>query len=169
MNKKNMGKKQQKALVVFARILATISIIGVILALIPLSLPRFLGYETYNIVSGSMEPELPVGSMVLVKEADPYSIEEGDIIAFNSNATVVTHRVVYNNQFEKKFITKGDANADEDINPVQYNELIGIVDRHYPVMGAVGNYLTTGSGKLLILEILVCSMLLFVVSSQIKI
>ncbi len=168
MPEKNTGRKLQKHLVATARILASIVMIGVILVLIPLSIPRFLGYETFDIISGSMEPELPVGSLILVKSIDPYEVEEGDIIAFYSNGAVVAHRVVKNNTMEGKFITKGDANAEKDINDPVYSQLIGRVERHYPYFGVLGSYFSTVSGKLLLGELIVCALLLFVISGHMR-
>ncbi len=169
MKSKKLNKKLQKTLVLFSRILGIIVILSVVLLLIPLTLPRLMGYETYNVVSGSMEPEIPVGSLLLVKSVDPYEIEEDDIITFYSNGTVVSHRVVRNNSFEKTFTTKGDANEGVDLHDAAYNELIGIVKYHVPWMGAVGAYVSTASGKLLIGELIVCAILLYAVSARIKI
>ena len=167
--KKKRNKKLQRGLVVTARLLGSFVIICVLLTLIPLSLPRMLGFETYNVVSGSMEPEISVGSMILVKSVDPYTIEEGDIIAFYSNATIVCHRVEKNNTFDGKFVTKGDANDEVDLKDVDYTELIGIVKYHLPLLGAAGAYISTSSGKLFVAELIICSILLFAVSDRIKI
>lgn len=79
-----------------------------------------MGYEIYNVVSGSMEPEIPVGSVIYVKAVSPETVEEGDIIAFTSGVSVISHRVVSNQTVEGKFTTKGDANAENDMNPVGY-------------------------------------------------
>ncbi len=167
--RKKRNKKLQRGLVVTARLLGSFVIIGVLLVLIPLSVPRLMGYQTYNVVSGSMEPEIPIGSLLLVKSIDPYEVKEDDVIAFYSNATVVSHRVVKNNTFDGKFITKGDANENEDLKDVDYTELIGIVEHHFPLLGAAGAYISTSSGKLLIVELIVCSILLFAVSDRINI
>ena len=100
MNKK--GNQKQRFLVSLARILGTGALICTILLLIPLAVPQILGYETYNVVSGSMEPEIPVDSLILVKPVDPSTLEEGDIIAFYDENSIVCHRVVANNNFEQK-------------------------------------------------------------------
>ncbi len=169
MSKKRTSKRSQKFLVILARTLATIVIIGVMLVLIPLSLPRFFGYQTFDIISESMEPELPIGSLIFVKPMDPHEVKTGDIIAFYSNAKVVSHRVVENNTFESKFITKGDANETIDVTATEYIDFIGLVVKHVPVLGTLGSYFSTSSGKLLMCELIVCAMLLFSVSSKIKI
>ena len=169
MPNKKKGKKLQKLLIRFARILGSLVLVSVILLLMPLSLPRLFGYETFNVVSESMEPTLPVGTLLLVKQIEPKEIQKDEIIVFYSNAVVVSHRVIENNVFEGKITTKGDANEDTDINPVSYNEVIGIVEHSIPVMGMLGEYFSSSSGKLLMGEMIVCSALLFIVSGKIKV
>ena len=170
MPRKNRGIKKQILLVRFAKILGSLVIIGVIVMLMPLSLPRLFGYETYDVVSGSMEPEIPVGSLLLVKPVeDKSTLAEGDIICFYNNATVVSHRVIYNNLFEGKITTKGDANEEPDISPVLYDDVIGKVEHHYEVLGALGSYFSTAAGKLLLGELIICAFLLYIVAGKIKI
>ena len=50
-----------------------------------LVLPGIFGYHMYHVLSGSMEPEMPVGSLIYVHEEKPEDIEEQDIIAFYSS------------------------------------------------------------------------------------
>lgn len=126
-------------------IIGTLLLIAVIGTTLPLAIPSFLGYEAYNVVSGSMEPTIPEGSVIYVEHAEPSAIVEGDIIAFYKEGTVVTHRVTENRVVTGVFITKGDANEKEDINPVQYSELIGRVKYHFPYLG---NYLMVYSNQI---------------------
>ena len=126
-------------------IIGTLLIVVVIAASLPLAIPHLLGYEAYNVVSGSMEPTLPVGSVIYVEAVDPQSANTGDIIAFYNNGTVVTHRVVENHYFYDEIVTKGDANDKEDINPVKYNQFIGRVKYHFPFLG---NYLMVYSNQI---------------------
>lgn len=126
-------------------VIGTLLLIAVIGTTLPLAIPSFLGYEAYNVVSGSMEPTIPEGSVIYVEHAEPSAIGEGDIIAFYKEGTVVTHRVTENRVVTGVFITKGDANEKEDISPVQYSELIGRVKYHFPFLG---NYLMVYSNQL---------------------
>ena len=91
-----------------------------------------LGYLTYNVVSGSMEPELPVGCLVLVKKTTSEEVKEGDIIVFHRGDSVVTHRVIEIQKEERQFITKGDANEVRDSNPIPYHDLIGRFQAQFP-------------------------------------
>ena len=78
--------------------------------------PR-LGWETHPILSGSMEPTLKVGGLIITKPENIQNIKENDIITFNiSPDSIVTHRVVGIEMREGKpwFQTKGDANKEPD-------------------------------------------------------
>ncbi len=142
--------------------ISTILIIILALAAGVLLLPRVLGYETMAVLSGSMEPEYPVGSMIGVKkDVDPTTLEAGDIITYYiGEDTVVTHRIVEVQLEEQQFITKGDSNETEDANPVLFSNLIGEAQYCIPYLGFVSIYATTPLGigvicGLLVLIILV--------------
>ena len=129
----------------------SILLVTVILLCLPLTLPRILGLTVYTVVSGSMEPAIPVGSLVYVKEVEAAEVQEGEIIAFYSasgSGAVITHRVVKNQIVSGKFITKGDANETEDAMPIAYELLVGKVVLHIPVLGKILSILVTPIGKI---------------------
>jgi len=75
--------------------------------------PAVFGYQIYRIESGSMEPTLPVGSMILSHNPkDSSSLKKDDIITFiNSDGLTVTHRIVEVVVSEDGFVhyrTQGD-------------------------------------------------------------
>lgn len=117
--------------------LSVILLTAVVAICIPMTVPRLFGYEVYTVVSGSMEPAIPVGSAIYLKAAVPEDIRSGDVIAFYKGRAVVTHRVVENRRVSGEFITKGDANAEKDMEPVPYAALIGRMAVSVPVLGAV--------------------------------
>ena len=98
-----------------------------------------------------MEPEIPVGSLVYIENANPEDMESGDVIAFyggrDANA-VITHRVVENRVIMGELITKGDANKTNDMNPVQYDNFIGVVKWSVPKVGTVAQIMTGLEGKI---------------------
>ena len=99
------------------------------------TLPRFLDYRVYAVISGSMEPTYPVGSVVFVKEILPNEIKIGDCITYNYVGEYVTHRVV--DMENGIFYTKGDANEHIDM-PVNFNQLIGFSKEIYlPYIGYI--------------------------------
>ena len=128
-------KKGGKFFPALCNIIGTLIILAVIATSIPLTVPRLLGFEIYSVVSGSMEPALPTGSIVYVEHVEPETVEPGDIIAYNVDGSVITHRVVENHFVEGEYVTKGDANEKEDFSNVSYRDLIGRVKYHFPVIG----------------------------------
>lgn len=140
----------------------------IIISCIPATIPRFIGCNVFNVISGSMEPDISVGSAVFVKNAEAADIVEGDVISFNSSMKsdgIVTHRVIENNSIDKQFITKGDANQDADIFPVSYNQLIGKVCLTIPMYGFFLAFLSNIYGKIIIV-VAIISLALFCVTKD---
>lgn len=111
-----------------------------------LVLPGFLEYKPYTIISGSMEPSIPLGSVVYARSVKPEQVQPGDVIVFyggRNGDAVTTHRVVENRTVEGEFITRGDANADNDMLPRPYGSFIGRVELAVPLLG---RFLTALSG-----------------------
>ncbi|MBR3345342.1 MAG: signal peptidase I [Solobacterium sp.] len=149
-------------------IIGTGILLCVIILLIPMSTPRLFGYDMYNVVSGSMEPAIPTGSMIFVKPAEAKNIAEGEVIAFYSGGSVVVHRVTNNNTVEGKISTKGDANADEDFNSVLYKEVIGVVKYHVPYLGDVSSNLTSAFGKVYLLALIILGLLFHLLAVRLR-
>ena len=152
MNDKKPNKKgnRKSPVSVICSALGTALLIVLIAACIPFTLPRVMGYQAYTVVSGSMEPEIPVGSLVYVASMEPEDVQVRDVIAYyggrDSNA-MITHRVVDNQVVMGQFITKGDANQTNDMNPVAYENFIGTVTVSVPELGTVAQILTSKEGK----------------------
>ena len=74
---------------------------------------RLVGLVPYAVLSGSMEPELPVGSLVYVRAVDPSEVAVGDTITFElESGTLVTHEVYEIDAAAREFKTHGIANVD---------------------------------------------------------
>ena len=148
--------------------LGTILLIILIVACLPLTVPRLLGFELYTVISGSMEPEIPIGSLVFVKDVAPEDVQEKDVIAFyggkDSNA-IITHRVEENNVLTGEFVTKGDANEDVDMIPVDYDDLIGRVELSVAKIGTLAQFLTSMNGKIAAAGVIVASMIMHLLAS----
>ena len=151
---------------VICRLFGSLILIAVIASLLPVTVPRFMGYGIYSVVSGSMEPELPVGSIAYVKPEEPALLQEGDVIAFQNQGSVVMHRVVANHPVDKVLTTKGDANEIEDFGEVRYEYVIGRVEKHYPMLGQVMMICTAAPGRILLLCLAVCGVLLHVLAGR---
>ena len=157
---------KNKAAVILLRILGIMMIAAVIVSCCPAAIPRLAGYEIYNIVSGSMEPAIRVGSVGYVKPCRPHDMKAGDIPAFYVNDEVIVHRIVRNDINEKVLYTKGDANAAEDMNPVPYNMVIGRVERNIPHLGNIIALYTSRQGKICVLGFLLAGMILVWLSGR---
>lgn len=112
-----------------------------------LFVPRLLGYENFAVISGSMEPNIPVGAIVYTKEVAFEDINVGDVISFRiSSNTMVTHRVVEIDSDNKQFTTKGDANNVNDGDQVKYQNVVGKVAFTIPLLGYITIYVKTPLG-----------------------
>lgn len=133
-----------------------------------LVLPGVLNYHMYHVLSGSMEPEMPVGSLIYVHAEPPEEVQENEIIAFYSSledSGIITHRVVKNNVVSGIFRTKGDANEQEDPLPVPYDNYIGRVTWILPGMGAFLTGMTSLNGKIAAACVVVLGVLLNLLGS----
>ena len=116
--------------VVIGLALLLVSIIG---AKLRGEVPRFFNYSIMQIVSGSMEDDIPTGTYILIKRVDASEIKENDIICFFSDDNLIqgypnTHRVVeppIQGENGLEFVTKGDANPIKDGVTAKEEKLIG--------------------------------------------
>ena len=109
---------------------------------------RLFGIQVFSVVSGSMEPNIPVGSLIYVQKVDPAEVQPGDVITYVlSNNMPSTHRVVRVDAENQHFYTKGDANETEDGTPVHYNNVIGIPQFAIPGLGYVSDFIQHPPGS----------------------
>jgi signal peptidase len=104
------------------------------------------------VYTGSMQPAIPVGSVVVIKPVDPETLKIGDIICFQlSQPTSITHRII--NITDEGFITKGDANEDPDQWIVKKENVIGKAILTVPFIGYLGYFVKTPIGFILLIVI----------------
>lgn len=96
--------------------------------------PTILGHRCFYLVSGSMEPTIPTGAAVIVRENPAGTYEVGDVITFRSAESAIygkpnTHRIVQviAEGGEYCYITKGDANNTVDSATVRQQQIYGKV------------------------------------------
>lgn len=162
------GAGSGKTLPALCNVLGTMMIVAVIALCLPLAIPNVLGYQVFNVISGSMEPAIPVGSAIYVRDVDPTEIDEGQIIAFYEEGDVVTHRVTANLTSASEVVTKGDANEVEDFKPVPYDEVIGVVDYTAPMIGAFMSIYASVVGKVYLLLTAACGLMLNILASRMR-
>jgi signal peptidase len=111
------------------------------------------GLDFRSVASGSMEPTIPVGSVVAVQPVDPATLRLGHIITFKSPENpnlIVTHRVdkVTGPPEARLFHTKGDANDDPDLELVPDSHVLGRVRFPVPYLGHLAQFARTRPGWL---------------------
>lgn len=97
--------------------------------------PKLLGGQTVSVLSGSMEPNIPVKSLIIVNPATVDDLEPGDVITFTlGDTTLATHRLLEIDRANGHLITKGDNNASTD-GEVSFDRLVGKVVFGVPRLG----------------------------------
>ena len=114
-----------------------------------LIIPELMGYQSYVVLTGSMEPTIPTGSIVFVETVEPEMLEVGEVVTFYQNGAgvPVSHRIVEIDEEAQQIYTKGDANAEQDFTPTDFTSIVGIVRFSVPVLGTVAVPLSTVKGK----------------------
>lgn len=105
-----------------------------------------LGFYPMLVTTGSMEPDLPAGSLVVAHAQSDYRV--GDVISFRQGDAVVTHRVI--GQTPQGFRTAGDANNTPDRETVPLDAVLGRVVVCLPWAGAALMFLREPIGILLL-------------------
>jgi signal peptidase I len=103
--------------------------------------PHATRYRTDIIVGRSMEPTIPLYSVIVVEPVDPADIHKGDVITYQQPDMVTrkvthrVHRVASNSRGERTFITKGDNNDVRDPYEVTYADTGYRLRAHVPHIG----------------------------------
>lgn len=104
----------------------------------PNKTPSFLGVKTYVIISESMEPNIEIGDIVVVKAEE--NLDIGDVISYRKGQSVITHRITQINKNENgeiEYRTQGDNNNVEDEESIKPSNIEGKVIKIVPKLGKV--------------------------------
>lgn len=101
-------------------ILCLILIFFILLNIFSMNNKSLFGFRIYRVISGSMQPALQIGDVIIVKKSNNYY--ERDIITYSNGLTTITHRIIAINNDE--VITKGDANEVDD-KPINKEQIVG--------------------------------------------
>lgn len=155
--------RPRRALTAAMLVLGVVVIVSVLLVAVG---PRLLPYRTYFVRSGSMEPTIPTGALVVLTKTDSSTVVPGDIITFKNpldRTVLITHRIVdvETDLQGRAFITKGDANAQPDPWRVP---AIGTSWKHsfdVPILGYVFGFLAAPEIRiaLIVMPVLVLGVL----------
>lgn len=122
-------------------------VIAVLLNLCFFIRPELFGWSRAVILSGSMEPSMSIGDLVIVHREKEYRV--GDIVVFDSGGLSVTHRIL--EKAQEGFVTKGDANNVPDKELLSENHIIGRVAVVIPMVGKAVLFLKNPAGMMLIM------------------
>ena len=114
------------------------------------------GYSTFRVVTGSMEPTISTGALLVCKDTKIDKIKEGDIVCYRSKiaeiyGSTVTHRVIAvqkDEQGEVYLETRGDANISSDPHYVKQEDLIGKVTWYSGKDNILNDILSFITGKM---------------------
>lgn len=123
-------KRTAKLVAKFALIIGVVAYVGLMSGLFK--------YHLLAIGSGSMEPSIYVGDIVLVEKTDRYGeIEEGDVLVYRHANVVMVHRLIESRESEGKyyFRTQGDANDSADAWTVEQGDVIGVAKGRIMALG----------------------------------
>lgn len=118
------------------------------LLIITIGVPMVAGAERFTVLTGSMQPTYPPGTLIVVKPAGTDELQVGTPITYQlepGRPAVVTHRIIETRQEttgRQLYITQGDANDAPDAQPVLEDQIRGQVWYSIPYLGYVNNWLT---------------------------
>jgi signal peptidase len=116
------------------------------LAVVLIVVPKATGSLPLSVLTQSMEPTLPPGTLVVVRPVAVDDIEVGDVVTYqitSGQAAVVTHRVIAvssSSDGGRTFTTKGDNNDVADSKPVLPAQIRGTVWYSLPALGTVNQF-----------------------------
>jgi len=145
-------------------LLALITLIAVLV----IALPMLTKSTPYTVLTSSMTPTYPAGTLVIVKPTDTQQIHIGDVVTYqleSNQPAVVTHRVIQvieptTADGTVSFITKGDANSLPDAKPVKPVQVRGVVWYAVPFIGWVNN-VVNGDARNVIIPIVAGGLFLY--------
>lgn len=128
-----------------------------------LILPKFFGWSSYVVTSGSMAPTFNVGSVVVAAPTTPGAVAVKDVVVFRDPDGFTTHRIVgmtskaAGRNTTTTLVTQGDANEDADPTPLDPRNVVGKARFAVPHLGYVVNSVRSpvGAGALAALALFV--------------
>ena len=119
----------------------------------PNEIPGIFGIKPVAVLSGSMEDTFMTGDLILVKNSNTENLKEGDVICYLLSEQAVTHRITkiqHDENGNKVFVTKGDANNTEDNEVVREGQVQGIwTGIRFAGFGNIVMYLSSTTGMIL--------------------
>ncbi len=120
---------------------ATVALVAACLAFAVMAVATALGFRPVVLMTNSMQPVAPAGSLIIAEPVDPSTLAIGDILVMHRDSgSLLTHRIVDRRVGPDGIVveTRGDANASADPEP-------------YVVVGSHlrARWIVPGAGRLL--------------------
>jgi signal peptidase len=137
-----------------------------LIAVMAIVLPAATGSVPMTILTGSMTPTYPPGTLIVVQPVDPATLRIGDPITYqiqSGKPAVVTHRIIAvtsSSDGSRTFTTQGDANSAADENPVLPVQVRGKVWYSIPYLGWV-NTVVNGESRAWLIPVIAGALLLY--------
>ena len=143
-----MNSKLKKALKIASNLLlAVVFILAILLVGV-----RIFGIDILTVLSPSMEPKYPTGSLIYLVDVDPARLEVDDVITYRiSEKATATHRIkeIIPDEDDSsivRFRTKGDNNDNYDGSLVEFEQVEGKVIFCIPLLGHLAMYIRRPPG-----------------------
>jgi len=132
------------------------------------SKPTPLGYRTFAVKSGSMEPTITTGSLLIVRTNS--SISKGDIVTYQKDNEIITHRIdkIISENNSVLYVTKGDANNTVDSGQIAQSNILGEKVLTIPLLGYYLLFLRTLPGLIISVIIPASIFILLEITSIVK-
>ena len=138
-------------------------VIAAIVVYMAIAAPILIGFRPVVVLTGSMEPTFPVGSIVYYHKCSFEELQVGDPITFQAENTLVTHRITTVNGLSRTVVTKGDNNETEDPVPVEETEIVGKTTKF--AIPYAGYFVTYGKEPIAIAAMAVILLINYVLES----
>jgi len=142
-------------------VLFVILIFFILLNILSMNNKSLFGFRIYRVISGSMQPALQIGDVIIIKKANNYA--EKDIITYDNGLTTITHRIKSINGDE--IVTEGDANDAPD-QPITKDRILGKYFFRISTF-SVFSIMLTGKTIYLIMVLVLFAILLFAISDRV--
>lgn len=139
----------KKIITVFLIVILVINLYSIFCSkILKQDLVSIFGYSNLKIVSGSMQPKIKVGDLIIIKKSDSYEV--GDIVTFRDENYFVTHRII--EKTENGIRTKGDFNNKIDDNILTNEDIVGEV---VLIISSLGNVISTFNNPLVLIIVFI--------------
>lgn len=147
----------------------TLIVLAGAVLLVAVVIPKLAGATPYTVLTGSMKPAMPPGTLVVVRHVDQSAIRTGDVVTYQptpDSTDVITHRVVAvgtDATGQLVLQTKGDANPVPDPAMVHGYQIVGRRWYYVPYVGYVTRLLT-GDQRTIAVRIVIAGLLLYMLA-----